>query len=639
MAKLRTDIIDPDPKTIDSHVYDTDEGGKSMDSKSSMFEYGSKQQQEAELNKPKELPMLFLKEDNKKKKNTPPPNLEKSKDDLEAFVEKKVKPKVKERALEHIRTSPMEGPTSKKPLAGSYAHFYENHPDSEVREAFKTKRKEWEASIGLGEAKKSLDLLDSMMKAHPAKKARLGSFMVTPKIPGVEGVGGLRHEVTGETPTEVATRKTPPVPPSEALVPKKEAGKGENMKSFGKAVPLKKDMFGGQAEGAKPAAQVGKEIASPTISQAGKQVQGAFSGLKKKDAGPQVGDTLKLTSPFPKQEMGPATPAGAPGAMKPGQTVGMQSLKSATKALAEKGYPLGEGPKKTEGGAEVWMQAPKDKPKEKKEPKLYVGTAPQFAQKKSVEKATPIAIPGAMKSSSKACPKCGEKDCKCVDKSQGRLVGDYSGSQEDARSAHEEAQIHLAQAPLGVGFGSDPGKILARVKNASSRAVAETKKVFGDNVPVKPPSHGHGNAKKRKAWHDYHVSMIDSLSKPTKENVDKALSAASIPRLPRALAAAQDQYRSATAVMTRGNSRFAKDIHTGPLTGEVIEDLEEDAAMRTRQMPVYKSCFGCGRTYMAKGQDAECPTCSVVMSKSCSSCGYTLVKSIGNHARCPICSI
>lgn len=117
------------------------------------------------------------------------------------------------------------------------------------------------------------------------------------------------------------------------------------------------------------------------------------------------------------------------------------------------------------------------------------------------------------------------------------------------------------------------------------------------------------------------------------EPTEKALTAAFVPRIPKALR--DDTYRSATAVMTRDNTRFAKDIHIGPLDDEMINELRETEAQRTRQLPMYKSCTGCGRTFMAKSADAGCPSCSVNKSQYCS-CGSHLVKSKGGIS-CPLC--
>jgi hypothetical protein len=119
--------------------------------------------------------------------------------------------------------------------------------------------------------------------------------------------------------------------------------------------------------------------------------------------------------------------------------------------------------------------------------------------------------------------------------------------------------------------------------------------------------------------------------------VDKALSARSIPRLPRALVAAlrADPMRSGAMVLTTPGGT--------PLHGQLLDELPEDAERRDqerleRSYGTYKSCSGCGRRYLAKSADAECPTCSVNKSLSCSGCGRMLIKSHGGGpATCPIC--
>jgi DNA-directed RNA polymerase subunit RPC12/RpoP len=116
--------------------------------------------------------------------------------------------------------------------------------------------------------------------------------------------------------------------------------------------------------------------------------------------------------------------------------------------------------------------------------------------------------------------------------------------------------------------------------------------------------------------------------------ISKAMRASSVPRIPKAIL--YDTHRSATSVLTRDFSSIAKDIHTGPLTEEMINDLKESDYQRTHMIPVYKSCSSCGRTFMAKSKSAECPTCSVNKSQYCSLCGTHLVKSQGGIT-CPLC--
>jgi hypothetical protein len=103
--------------------------------------------------------------------------------------------------------------------------------------------------------------------------------------------------------------------------------------------------------------------------------------------------------------------------------------------------------------------------------------------------------------------------------------------------------------------------------------------------------------------------------------MNKALSAAAMPRMPRAMAMAMDQWRSATNVMTRGNSRFAKHAGAGPLNAEILADIEERTEERTTHPAgVLKACESCGRTYTLRKSDDNCPTCSArgnqVMAKS-----------------------
>jgi len=93
--------------------------------------------------------------------------------------------------------------------------------------------------------------------------------------------------------------------------------------------------------------------------------------------------------------------------------------------------------------------------------------------------------------------------------------------------------------------------------------------------------------------------------------ISKAVGARAVPRMPRAMAMAMDTWRSATRVLTRGNSAFAQQVGTGPLQGEVLESLDGPAFENvTRHGPVLKSCETCGRTYTLQKSDDGCPTCS-----------------------------
>lgn len=139
------------------------------------------------------------------------------------------------------------------------------------------------------------------------------------------------------------------------------------------------------------------------------------------------------------------------------------------------------------------------------------------------------------------------------------------------------------------------------------------------------------------------VGGIKTVSGPKKEgpppipsdakSVNKAMKASYMPRVSRAQ---MSVYESGSRVLTRGNGRFAKNVHTGPLNAEVIEQVEEDAQRRTTQ-PIYKACDGCGRRYqLVKGMDDDCPSCSINKSTHCAGCGQHMVKSHGSLS-CPIC--
>jgi len=184
--------------------------------------------------------------------------------------------------------------------------------------------------------------------------------------------------------------------------------------------------------------------------------------------------------------------------------------------------------------------------------------------------------------------------------------------------AHRDAQHDFMQAHNSHVFG-DQRSEWANPTQALDRAKESSHEANGHSVGLKMTGG---------------VRVPEFKSKSEGEGVTKAMTAASMPRIPRALM--NDTYRSATAVMTRDHSAIAKDMHTGPLTDEVIQELRTEEANRTRRQPVYKSCDGCGRTFMVKSMDDPCPTCSMRKSHYCSKCNSHLVKG-RSGTTCPLC--
>lgn len=389
------------------------------------------------------------------------------------------------------------------------------------------------------DAQKSMDLIDSMIKSTPSRKAYLGEVAIPEKK-------GEKPKFTGEG----AMRAGEPVggggvlrdPASEKVQSKMlaAAGLGGPKKSLDKA-----GLFGGEGQGSVPAGQVMSKLGA-----GGPPGQGTAPTTP--GQGSLAGQTISMQSVVPKKKMGEATPAGDPGAMKPGATVSMQKIASAQKAMSK---------------AEEWEK--KDWTKRRRGES---DAAALYRTTGMYERLTPS--PDPVEKPSKA------KKGLFVDKGEFKAIPIMLPAAKGVDSKESAIPINL---PAAKGFPSHP------------------------------------------------IS-------PQAKAVEKALCASSLPRVSRGMAMAQDQYRSATSVMTRGNSRFAKDIHTGPLTGEVIQDVDEAAAFRTHQaVPMYKSCCVCGRTYMAKAQDAECPTCSMNKSLICS-CGHMLVKGPHSDRYCPLCS-
>ena len=300
---------------------------------------------------------------------------------------------------------------------------------------------------------------------------------------------------------------------------------------------------------------------------------------------------------------------------------GMKSLEAAVNkscipegAPSEKAAPLsvpGGSTKpeqvSTAGGGQLFLQKiPGDKKQNK--PKIDLGTAPALSAQKAID---------ALMGLSKAVDRTFARDLRAA-----RTLIDHH--YEHAVGAHSVAAKTRKEYDGLVAGGAKP--TAAHVHFIRQGMAHEYKPDFTANHPV------FGDTYKK--VHQAHDAAHAELS-GTSGSVEKAMTAMSMPRVTRAKMMDFDAYRSATEVMTRGNSRFAKDIHTGPLTGEVIEDLKEDEDRRTRNMPVYKSCNGCGRTYMAKSSSAECPTCSIRKSQYCA-CGSHFTKSQGGVA-CPLC--
>lgn len=104
-------------------------------------------------------------------------------------------------------------------------------------------------------------------------------------------------------------------------------------------------------------------------------------------------------------------------------------------------------------------------------------------------------------------------------------------------------------------------------------------------------------------------TSVGALQGPGNDGqVSKAITAMSVPRLPRALAAAAvEQWRDAPRVGTRLN---AVGDMSGPLHGDLIDSVDEYVA--TVQRPILKACSGCGRTYTLRKSNDPCPTCSAL---------------------------
>ena len=137
---------------------------------------------------------------------------------------------------------------------------------------------------------------------------------------------------------------------------------------------------------------------------------------------------------------------------------------------------------------------------------------------------------------------------------------------------------------------------------------------------------------------------MESTKKSFDELMDlsKAVTARSLPRIPRALQPQKDIFRSAMDIPTNKDSRLAKDIpsmHAGYLKPDVLAQVRRDEEERTHR-EVNKSgelqdCDVCGRVF-SKSFDA-CPTCQISKAAMCKACGHQMVKGRDGELHCSIC--
>jgi hypothetical protein len=271
----------------------------------------------------------------------------------------------------------------------------------------------------------------------------------------------------------------------------------------------------------------------------------------------------------------------------------------------EKGYPLptsaGEGSRVTAGGATLHIERPRSEKKE--EPKIKLDTVPR-AKEKSMEKS----LNRLAEMAKSVAPAPGDeavdllKACKaCMDKGpmgSFKITSEGPKQEKTGKPLEQVQKEETLKKPPSITPDLDPG---------AKKSMEEEEKATPITLPI---SKGE-------------------------EGVEKAMTSRAVPRMPPAMRQEMIR-RNAQSVMTRGNSRFAKDIHTGPLTGEVVEEVEGDAMRRTTQ-EVYKSCNMCGRRFMEKSFPDGCPTCSVNKSNHCATCGMQLLKSHGGSVNCPLC--
>jgi len=138
---------------------------------------------------------------------------------------------------------------------------------------------------------------------------------------------------------------------------------------------------------------------------------------------------------------------------------------------------------------------------------------------------------------------------------------------------------------------------------------------------------------KEKSMNKSFDELMEISKAVEKSDLEKAVTARSVPRLPRALAH-RSTFESGSALVTKDISALA----TGPLTPQLIDELKQDEAERTHRIAKaheHIRCGACGRAF-AKSF-GECPTCVINKSQCCKSCGGQMVKKSDNTMRCPRC--
>jgi hypothetical protein len=201
--------------------------------------------------------------------------------------------------------------------------------------------------------------------------------------------------------------------------------------------------------------------------------------------------------------------------------------------------------------------------------------------------------------------------------------------------------------------GSDEreSKILHHQRMSSKHAAANSKTkdpfvsakheeaVRLHDVAMEAHDAGYANRQKASAKADAFSSKLfrtptgSGVSKALDEltEISKAVTSRSVPRMPRALAQSLDTWRSATSVLTTGNSRYAGTIQPYQAEGSPLHSTPVEV-MKSN----YVSCGGCGRTFMQKSFPDGCPTCLISKAHQCVK-GHSMTKGHDGNYRCSVC--
>lgn len=670
---------------------------KGTDAKSTMFEYGTKEQQEAELKKPRDLPPLVVRE-RSQQKPFPAPKLpgekEPSAPSLEAFVEKWGEAKqraavkallAKAKKVKHFGTR--HGTKDPKGSLARIQRFKTDEGDVIKPPKKEEKRKEMASemiahhhhhlgrhpggrkqaiAIGLGQAgmsRKEKSMESTVTKGDPGG---MSGYEKGVEMYGKEGMQKMatQHMTAGEmkdkaTPIHLPTaaksvedkdkaaRLMPDVGP--AIKALKALGKQEGEEAVAKDEPdksMNKQVGGGPSVGVGAGSRPTGGSGPPSVG-AGSLAAGMGKGVgdqKKADLGTWTPSGFTGEGAAPKGYK----PAGDPSTAKPYH-------KDPAKAEA-----IGEKIQATDPKQVSSMGAP---PKAKPEAPSISGSKPAY-MKEAPSKVT-VATSGGGKTNGGVLTSAGASPPSLPKESlkpgstltmtsvAGKPKAEQAASMGKALQEwlmNKTGINDLMDKSVACHGGKGPAKTGAGSPHPPNKGPAKTGK-GSEHHPGKGPAqrsvdwdeeenHGGKGRAKTGAGTPHHPNRGPAKTgagkphSPAKEGMNKAMTARGIPKVSRAMAQSMDTWRSATNVLTRTNAMLS------PQGFPTAEPVVDASGRPSTYEGVYKSdlsnCEMCGRTF-AKSH-GDCPTCSMNKALTCKGCGGHMVKGHGGM-KCSACGM